>query len=315
MPEALPLAESYRHCRRVARRAARNFYYGFLLLPREKRDALCALYAFMRRADDLADEPGDLAAKQAALAGWRKALDYALTADPSADPCLPALADAVARFGIPSAMLRVLVNGTEMDLDWTSPARYRSFDDLANYCYHVAGAVGVCCIHVFGFEDLRAPDLAKKLGIAFQLTNILRDLREDAAMGRFYLPGEDLRRFGVSTSELSGPGVGPALRELMEFEARRAWELYEEGLQLLPLIHRDSRAALWALARVYSGILAQIEARGYDVFSVRPALSAAEKTWIMLRARLGWWSADEILEERDRYRRRVGGAVVGRRAG
>jgi phytoene synthase len=315
MPDAAPVQASYDHCRRIARAAARNFYYGILLLPREKRDALCALYAFMRRADDLADEPGDLAAKRAALAGWHKALDYALTADPGADPCLPALADAVARFGIPSGMLRVLVNGTEMDLEWNSPVRYTTFDDLADYCYHVAGAVGICCTHVFGFQDLRATDLAKKLGIAFQLTNILRDLREDSALGRVYLPQEDLGRFGVRAAELAGPATGDAFRELMRFEADRAWSFYEESIGLIELIEQDSRAALWALARVYSGILAKIEARGYDVFSARPALSTKEKTWIMLRARLGWWSSDDIFKERDRYRRGTGGTLLRRRAG
>jgi phytoene synthase len=312
MPDAARLEASYLHCRRIARAAARNFYYGISLLPAAKRDALCAIYAFMREADDISDSPGTLEEKRQRLADYRGALDRALAGDFGGHPAWPAFHDAVTRYRIPPRYLHDLILGTEMDLTVSS---YPTFDRLREYCYRVAGTVGLTCIHVFGFEDSRAPDLAEKLGIAFQLTNILRDLREDAAMGRFYLPEEDLRRFGVRTAELSGPGVGPALHELMEFEAKRAWEFYEEGLELVPLIHRDSRAALWALARVYSGILLRIEARGYDVFSVRPALSATEKTWIMLRARVGWWSANEILEERDRHRRRAGGAQLGRRAG
>lgn len=312
MPDAARLEASYLHCRRIARAAARNFYYGISLLPTAKRDALCAIYAFMREADDISDSPGTLEEKRQRLAAYRGALDRALAGEFGSHPAWPAFHDAVTRYRIPPRYLHDLILGTEMDL---TVSLYPTFDRLREYCYRVAGTVGLTCIHVFGFEDSRAPDLAEKLGIAFQLTNILRDLREDAAMGRFYLPEEDLRRFSVSTAELSGPDVGSSLRELMEFEAKRAWEFYEEGLQLLPLIHRDSRAALWALARVYSGILLRIEARGYDVFSVRPALSAAEKTWIMLRARVGWWSANEILEERDRHRRRAGGAQLGRRAG
>lgn len=315
MPRPADLTASYAHCRRVARAAARNFYYGISLLPSVKRDAVCALYAFMRRADDLADEPGDLATKRAALAGWHKALDNALTADPGADPCLPALADAVARFGIPSAMLRVLVNGTEMDLEWKSPVRFATFADLEDYCYHVAGAVGICCIHVFGFEDLRATELAKKLGTAFQLTNILRDLGEDFQLGRVYLPQEDLVRFGVRPEQLAGPATGGAFRDLMRFEADRAWRLYEEGIGLLPWIAPDSRAGLWALARVYSGLLARIEERGFDVFTERVRLSAAEKTWIMIRARMGWWPKENVSEKRDRSGRRAGRALLGRRSG
>jgi phytoene synthase len=312
MPDPTRLAASYLHCRRVARAAARNFYYGISLLPAEKRDALCAIYAFMREADDISDSSGALDEKQQRLAAYRGALDRALAGEFGSQPAWPAFHHAVAQYRIPSRYLHDLISGTEMDLTVSS---YPTFDRLREYCYRVAGTVGLTCIHVFGFEDQRAPGLAEKLGIAFQLTNILRDLPEDAAMGRFYLPQEDLDRFGVNVAELSGPRVGPALWEMMQFETRRAWEFYEEGLQLLPLIHRDSRAALWALARVYSGILIRIEASGYDVFSARPSLSTAEKTWIMLRARVGWWSADEIFQERDRHRRRAGGAFVGRRAG
>ena len=312
MPDNRDLAASYLHCRRVARAAARNFYYGISLLPEAKRDALCAIYAFMREADDISDSPGETGEKQQRLAACRTSLDHALAGDSAGHPALPAVHDAVTRFRIPPRYLHDLISGTEMDL---TIASYATFDRLREYCYRVAGTVGLTCIHVFEFQDARAPDLAEKLGIAFQLTNILRDLPEDSRMGRVYLPQEDLDRFGVRAAELTGTAVGPGLRELLRFEAERAWGFYREGAPLLDLIAHDSRAALWALVRVYSGILAKVEARDYDVFSARPALSAAEKTWTMLRARLGLWSADDVLQERDRNRRRAGGAFLGRRAG
>jgi phytoene synthase len=312
MPDAAPVQASYDHCRRIARAAARNFYYGISLLPAPKRDALCAVYAFMREADDISDSAGETAEKQRLLSEWRAALDRALAGDYGNHPALPAFHHAVTTYRIPPRYLHDLISGTEMDLTIST---YPTFERLREYCYRVAGAVGLTCLHVFGFQDQRAPDLAEKLGIAFQLTNILRDLREDSALGRVYLPQEDLRRFGVRAAELAGPATGDAFRELMRFEADRAWSFYEEGIGLIELIEQDSRAALWALARVYSGILAKIEARGYDVFSARPALSTKEKTWIMLRARLGWWSSDDIFKERDRYRRGTGGALLRRRAG
>lgn len=333
-PQAAPLpadlAASYTHCRRLACAAARNFYYGISLLPAAKRDALCAIYAFMREADDISDSPGEVSEKQRRLAEWRSALDRPPEAecDYAAHPALPAFRDAVSRYGIPSRYLHDLISGTEMDLTVRS---YPTFErlpaseqaGLREYCYRVAGCVGLTCLYVFGFRDPRAPDLAEKLGIAFQLTNILRDLPEDRAMGRVYIPEEDLRRFGLTATDLERREVTPAFRELMRFEAERAWQFYEEGIELLGLIEEDSRAGLWALARVYSGILGRIEARGYDVFSSRVSLSAAEKTWIMLRARLGWWprlvpsaaEGNDVVEKRDRNRRRAGGALLGRRAG
>jgi phytoene synthase len=312
MPDAPGAAVSYRHCRRVARAAARNFYYGFLLLPRPKGDALCALYAFMRRVDDIADFPGPLEAKQQGLAACRAALDRALAGQDGPEAFWLALRDTVERYAIPPRYLHDVVSGAEMDLTLT---RYATFDRLREYCYRVAGAVGLSCLYVFGFTDPRAPELAEKLGIAFQLTNILRDVRRDWELGRVYLPEEDLARFGCRAEDLVRAPLAPAAVELVRFEGERAWEFYAEGCGLIPLVHEDSRAALWALARIYSGILAKIEARGYDVAAAPPArLSAARKAAILLRARLGLWSND-VLEERDRHRRRAGGALLGRRAG
>ena len=299
-------------CRRIARASASNFYYAFFMLPQAKRDALCALYAFMRLVDDVSDTVGSAADKQRGLARWRAALDAAAAGDVSSHPILPAFADTIERFHIPPRYFHDLISGAEMDL---TVGEYATFDRLREYCYRVAGTVGLTCLHVFGFDDPHAPDLAEKLGIAFQLTNILRDVHSDHEMGRVYLPLEDLAQFGVRPEALARGPLTPEMRGLLEFEAARAWNYYREGVELIPLVHADARAALWALARIYSSLLRRIEARGYDVFSERVRLSTPEKTGILLRARLGWYSQKNVLEERDRDRRRPGGTFLGRRAG
>ena len=306
------VARSYAECRRVARASASNFYYAFFMLPQVKRDALCALYAFMRLVDDVSDTVGSAGDKQRGLAAWRASLDAAAAGDVSSHPILPAFADTIERFHIPVRYFHDLISGTEMDL---TVGEYGTFDRLREYCYRVAGTVGLTCLHVFGFDDAHAPDFAEKLGIAFQLTNILRDVPKDYEMGRVYLPLEDLAQFGVRAESLARAPLTPEMRSLLEFEAARAWNYYREGAELIPLVHTDARAALWALARIYSSLLRRIEARGYDVFSERVRLSAPEKTGILLRARLGWYSQKNVLEERDRDRRRPGGTFLGRRAG
>jgi squalene synthase HpnC/squalene synthase HpnD len=311
------VAASYNECRRVAREAASNFYYAFYLLPEPKRRALCALYAFMRLVDDVSDQPGaadsgvDVAMKQRGLARWRGLVDAAYSGDVEGHAILPAFADTCSRYAIPARYFHDLISGAEMDL--TEPS-YATFDRLREYCYRVAGTVGLTCIHVFGFRDPRAPDVAERLGIAFQLTNILRDLRSDLEMGRVYLPQEDLDRFKVSNRELAGP-LTPSLTQLLEFECDRAWKYYEDGAEIVGLLEKDSRAALWALARTYSGLLGRIESRGFDVFSSRVRLSKPEKFSILVRAQLGAWSEANVLEKRDRNRRRAGRTLRGRRAG
>jgi phytoene synthase len=306
------VARSYAECRRVARSSASNFYYAFFMLPQAKRDALCALYAFMRLVDDVSDTVGSAAGKQRGLARWRAALDAAVSGDVSSHPILPAFADTIERFNIPARYFHDLISGAEMDL---TVCEYATFDRLREYCYRVAGTVGLTCLHVFGFDDPHAPDLAEKLGIAFQLTNIIRDVHGDYEMGRVYLPLEDLAQFGVRPEALARGPLTPEMRALLEFEAARALNFYREGVGLIPLVHADARAALWALARIYSSLLRRIEERGYDVFSERVRLSTPEKTGILLRARLGWYSQNNVLEERDRDRRRTGGTFLGRRAG
>ena len=287
------LAASYEHCRRLARIAARNFYYGFALLPPAKRDALCALYAFMRHADDISDSDKQIKDKSEGLKAWRAALDRALDGDCGGSRILPAFHDTVRQFAIPRQYFHDLMSGAEMDL---TVKTYPTFALLERYCYCVAGTVGLCCVHVFGFSDPSALKLAPRLGIAFQLTNILRDVPEDYSMGRIYLPEEDLERFGCTSGDLASNAASPAFIELMRFEAKRAWQYYGEGAPLLNLINRDSQAALWTLMRIYSGILGKIEAIQYDVLAKRrPGLSRMEKAWIMFRAGAGLWKPELCL--------------------
>ncbi len=302
------VVESYAHCRRVARAQARNFYYGFRLLPPAKHKALCALYAFMRWVDDIADAPSGASEKIAGLAQARDIVARVAQGDTRGDPMLPALGHTLATYRIPRSYLDELIEGAQMDLERLS---YATFDDLRVYCHRVAGVVGQCCVHVFGFHDARALELAGRLGLAFQLTNILRDVAQDNGLGRVYLPQEDLARFGCATSSIAAAPPSPAARELFRFEAARAREFYAEGAALVPLVEADSRSALWALARIYGGLLGKMERRDYDVTSARVRLSAAEKSWILLRARLGWWSEENGFETHSDPGRGTGRAVVG----
>ncbi len=234
------LASSYAHCQRIARRAAGNFYYSFLVLPRAKRRAMCALYAFLRATDDLGDSDRSLAERRDALAAWRRELTGAL-AGASDSAILPALVDTVESYEIPCEYLYDCITGVEMDLDGRE---YDTFADLEDYCYHVASVVGLACIHIWGFSDPAALEPARRLGIAFQLTNILRDLKEDSERGRVYLPREDLRRFGYTPEELAAGVQNASFRELMNFQIARADDYYRAGAALEPLLSRDSRAAL-----------------------------------------------------------------------
>jgi 15-cis-phytoene synthase len=292
MRDPTQLAASYEHCRKIARTAARNFYYGFALLPPAKRDALCALYAFMRCADDISDSDNELKDKAEGLKRWRDTLDRALAGDFNSNLIFPAFHDTATKYAIPPEYFHDLMSGAEMDL---TTDRYATFDLLRRYCYCVAGTVGLCCVHVFGYSNPVALELAPKLGIAFQLTNILRDVPEDFAMGRVYLPQEDLDRFGCTEEDLGSRAASPAFLRLMKFEADRAWDFYREGVRLQELITPDSRAALWALIRIYSGILRKIESIQYDVLAKpHPRLSGIEKAWIMLRGGTGLFNAKTI---------------------
>jgi 15-cis-phytoene synthase len=269
---------SYDYCRRVARKRAKNFYYSFLLLSAQQRSGMCAIYAFMRYCDDLSDEPG---ATRAAIERWRAQLENALEGRFSGHPLWPAFHHTVRRFAIPQEYFHEMIAGVASDLE---PRRFETFGELYRYCYQVASVVGLTIVHIFGFDTRTALPLAEKCGVAFQLTNILRDIKEDAERGRIYLPAEDLDRFGVSPDELSSGTRSPTFLGLMSFEAARARSYYDQSMPLLDLVHPRSRASLWALIAIYSRLLERIEKRNYDVFSRRVRLSAFEKSWILARA-------------------------------
>lgn len=272
------LAESYAHCRRVARSRARNFYYAFVLLSREQRDAMCALYAFMRYCDDLSDEPG---ANGASIGDWRLALDEALAGRCDAHPVLPAFHDTVSRYRIPPQHFHEMIDGVASDLE---PRLFETFGQLYRYCYQVASTVGLTTIHILGFDSQDALPLAEKCGVAFQMTNILRDVREDAERGRIYLPAEDLTYFRAREDDIRAGLRTPEFIDLMDFEAGRARTYYRESQPLLGLVHRRSRASLAALISIYARLLDRIERSNYDVFSRRISLPAPEKTWIVAKA-------------------------------
>jgi squalene synthase HpnC len=327
--ELLDAAQSYERCHRIAREAHSSFYPAFFLLPKAKRDGIVSLYAFMRLIDDVSDEGSDLAAKQRGLARWRAALDQAISGQeqatdgsaaiaspfaalPGAADVLPALVDTVERYKMPPRYLHDLISGAEMDLTIQA---YPSFERLKEYCYRVAGTVGLTCTHIFGFRDPRALELAEKLGLAFQLTNIIRDVKEDVSVGRVYLPDEDLTHFGVSKDDLQRGETTLGVRELLRFEADRAWKLYEDGAQLLGLIEEDSQATLWLLVHTYSSLLARIESLDFAVFNGRVGLTKAEKLKLVAKARFGRHRKENILAKRDSHRRRARGAVGGHSAG
>jgi phytoene synthase len=269
-------AESYAYCTRVAREQARNFYYAFLLLDGPRRNAMCAVYAFMRQCDDLSDGAG-VADRAAALRAWREELDRALGGDTATHPLWPAFADTARRYRIPREYFHEMIAGVSSDLE---PRRIRTFDELYRYCYQVASVVGLTIVHIFGFADPQALAFAEKCGIAFQLTNILRDVGEDRDNGRVYLPAEDLERFGVKEFART-----PAFRELMRFEADRAHEYYRESRPLLELVTPATRPALWALIEIYRRLLERIEASDFDVLARRIRVPAWEKLWILVSAK------------------------------
>jgi phytoene synthase len=288
-PAPPQLVMAYSVCKSITRQAAKNFYYAFLVLPRRKREALCAVYAFMRRCDDITDDPKlSPAERRQQLDTWLDALHRAQQGNPTDDAILLALTDAQRRYAIPAGLLDELAHGTAMDVEETEAAQnaqnltvhYATFEDLRLYCYRVASVVGLVCIHVFGYRDPAAEPLAERCGLAFQLTNIIRDVKEDASLGRVYLPDEDLAKSGLSVSDVLTPD--PArLRPVLALEAERAREFYGSGDELIPYVSEDSQPALWVLINIYRSLLDKIVLKQYDVFTTRVALSTWEKLRIL----------------------------------
>jgi len=278
------LQEAYAKCEEITRQEARNFSYGIRLLPAPKRQAMSALYAYARRVDDIGDGLESTVDKRAALSQVRAQVSATAAGDPPVgDPVFAALGDAMARYPIATDALLEVVTGCEMDCE---RQRWERYDELLRYCSCVAGSIGRLSLAIFGTnEPVRGSQLADTLGLAMQLTNILRDVIEDRElMGRIYLPAEDLDRFGC---DLDARGPREALIELVLFEARRAGAAYDEGLELLDLLDRRSRACVAAMAGIYCRLLGRIEANPAAVFDHRVALPSWEKAWVAARSLAG----------------------------
>lgn len=297
----LQLSTAYGICRHITRTQAKNFYYAFLVLPRRKRNALCAVYAFMRHADDISDdEKVPMPVRREKLNAVLEGLHRAVRGEPTDDPVLFALAHTQKAYDVPMDWLDKLVYGTLMDLhdaptgiqsvassgsDTTVPEKqiltFPTFDDLYAYCYHVASVVGLVCIKIFGYRDPKAEKLAERTGIAFQLTNIIRDVKEDAAMNRVYLPAGDLKTFGVTPEDVVAWPSLDRLQPVLQLEGERALVYYQSAQELIPLVNDDSQPALWALVEIYRQLMEKIEARRYDVFTKRVQLSTREKLRVL----------------------------------
>lgn len=301
------LTTAYAVCRGIARREARNFYYSFVALPKAKRNALSAVYAFMRHADDISDDFAmPVSDRRKRLQDWMSDWHQVQAGGSSDDPVFVALADAQRKYRIAPELLDQLVRGTAMDLETsqendvalgsslqsgtavaTTVRAPRTFAELYRYCYLVASIVGLVCIRIYGYEDARAEQLAERCGVAFQLTNIIRDVKEDAAMGRVYFPEDDLAQFGLTVEDFVGNGGGrlnpQRLRPLLEFQTERAREYYDSADELIPLIHEDSRSALWVMVTIYERLLKKIAERNYDVLGEKIGLSTLEKLGILGR--------------------------------
>jgi len=282
------LQQDYARCAAITRRSSSNFYYAFMLLPVERRQALYSVYAFCRFVDDIADDhtggdPAEL------LRRWRAELERAYSGMPS-HPISRALAPNLHRYGIPRRYFEEIIEGVEMDL---GRKRYATFDELRLYCYRVASAVGLVCIEIFGYRNPCTRDYAENLGIAFQLTNIIRDLSEDAARGRIYLPLEDLARFGIGEDQILGGVDGPKLRELLRFEVDRARSFYARAQAALPGEDRSSMICAEAMHAIYRALLERIARSECAVIGRRHRLSAPRKlylvgrTWAGARLRTG----------------------------
>jgi 15-cis-phytoene synthase len=279
---AIAHEEDYARCAEVTRRSSSNFYYAFMLLSAERRRALYAVYAFCRFVDDIADD-GAVAQPAVLLERWREELRKVFSGAVER-PVSRALADNVRRFNIPQRYFEEVIDGVEMDL---TRKRYATFAKLSLYCRRVASAVGLICIEIFGYRNPATRVYAERLGLAFQLTNILRDVREDAARDRIYLPLEDLARFGVSEQEILQSAYTPGFNQLMEFEAARARQFYQEAAAALAPEDKSAMVAAEGMRLIYSALLERISRSGYRVFDRRLSVSAPRKLLLVGRAWAG----------------------------
>jgi 15-cis-phytoene synthase len=285
--------EAYAVCRTIAQREAKNFYYSFRVLREPKRNAMCAVYVFMRRADDISDDESlPVAQRREVMARWLEEWRKARASGISEDPVFLALNDTQKKFAIPDALLEDLVRGTTMDLEPRAQAAnemqtFATFDELYRYCYLVASVVGLVCIRIFGYTDPGAEKLAEETGVAFQLTNILRDVKEDAGRGRVYLPLDLLHEFGVSIARIKLLADGAAMatneRAMLRTLGLKAEGYYASADRLLPLIDTDSRAALWVLVTIYHDLLRKISKNEGDVFTERVSVSTPAKLTVLAR--------------------------------
>lgn len=272
------------YCQEKAAASGSSFYYAFLFLPRERRRAITALYAFCREVDDVVDEAADAQVAATKLAWWRAELAELFAGRPQ-HPVTRALLPFVERFSLSRKSLEEIIQGMEMDLQ---QSRYLDWPALETYCYRVAGVVGLLAARIFGYSDERTLEYARKLGIAFQLTNIVRDVGEDARKNRIYLPMEDLRRFGVPASDILQARMSEAFRNLMGFEAARARDYYAQAMAALPAVDRRAQRPGLIMAAIYRALLSEIERDGFPVLEQRTSLTPLRKLFIAWKT---WLSA------------------------
>ena len=283
------LKESFQFCRRLARKTGRNFYFSFLTLPRAKRDAMCVIYAWMRQLDDLADDTASKQDAREALEKWREHTRAALKENsvasfhPPSSSLWPAFADTVKRYHIPTEYFDQIVEGALMDQEIM---RYKTFGDLYGYCYRVASVVGLVCLRIFGYTDPQAEKTGEWLGIAFQLTNILRDVREDAERGRIYLPLEDLQKYGISEDDILKCRWSPALGNLLEAFAQHTEEYYIKAKPVFGLVSKEAQATLKIMEEIYHGILIETKKHGFRVFEHRARVPTWKKFFIVVKCQV-----------------------------
>ena len=270
------LEDSYRHCEKITKERAKNFYYGIRLLPSEKRRSLCAMYAFFRYCDDVSD--GEVAGSKADfLKRWRLAIDHE---EPGQSLTLPAFYDAKRKHAIPSDYFHSMIDGVESDL---VKDRYADFSELYQYCYCVASTVGLVCVHVYGFDgSQQALEMAEARGIGFQLTNILRDVSEDLALGRIYLPQDELAAAGLSEDDLKSGASTPKLEKFLRIQVERAQSYYQRSHGLEDRVDASSRSSLTAMTRIYRALLDKVGEMGVKVLKKRARLSTVEKLKLSL---------------------------------